>query len=187
MEIGPSGVAEGADASPSSWFNVCPLAEKPHKWQLHHWECPHRVLCTCNDFQRFPRRKVVTKCCYKAHQLSYKGSQSSAVSGSCGSHKDNMTDTAFSSPLSSPTHANGKDPCTISEVQFVLWKMLDFFPFFSAPTSILFDHCDWSQGADYSLWKIHQQLLPSGKASCCPFLKAVIPHGCVIAQSRKIK
>lgn len=157
------------------------------KWQLHLWECSHRTLFTCNDFQYLPRRKAITKCCCKAHQLSYKNSQSSAVSGSALAQTRTIWQiqlfTAHSLALLIPTV---KTPAPSLEHHFFNGKCWIFFSLFFLP-SFLFAHCDWSWWTDYSVWEINQHLLPSGKASCCPFLKAVSPHGCVIGQIRKIK
>lgn len=56
-----------------------------------------------------------------------------------------------------------------------------FFPFFSPPALFfLLIVTEHGKQITQIVWKIYQQLLPSGKASSCPFLKAVSPRGSIV-------
>lgn len=138
------------------------------KWQLHLWECSHRTLFTCNDFQYLPRRKAITKCCCKAHQLSYKNSQSSAVSGSALAQTRTIWQiqlfTAHSLALLMPTV---KTPAPSLKHHFFNGKCWIFFPFFSCPPFFLLIVIDHGE-----------QIIQSGKliSICCPVGKPLAVH-----------
>lgn len=56
---------------------------------------------------------------------------------------------------------------------------ISFYFFFPLPLALVFLLIVTEHGKQITqiVWKIYQQLLPSGKASSCLFLKAVSPHG----------